>query len=112
MPLVLLDPAFGPVGMAIAFLGPLGVGLVAKDVVEPLLIGHSTSLTPVAVLLAVMIWSSIWGLTGAVLAVPMTAVIRIYLAGLEHPLPKYFALVLSGGAEVGGGGSGAKVSAV
>ena len=70
--------------------------MLAKDVLEPLLIGHSTSLTPVAVLLAVMIWGSIWGITGMVLAVPMTAVLRIYLAGLDHPLSRWFALVLAG----------------
>ena len=49
MPLVLLEPSMTPAGIALAFLGPLFVGLVAKDGVEPLLIGHSTSLTPVAV---------------------------------------------------------------
>ena len=96
MPLIVLDPQFATMGALVAFLGPLGVGLVAKDVIEPLVIGHSTSLTPVAVLLSVMIWGSIWGITGMVLAVPMTAVLRIYLAGLEHPLPRRIALVLAG----------------
>ena len=43
-----------------------------------------------------MIWGSVWGLTGMVLAVPMTAVARIYLQDLEHPLPRYFAAVLEG----------------
>ena len=33
----------------------------------------------VAVLLSIMLWGSVWGLTGMVLAVPMTAVCRIYL---------------------------------
>jgi hypothetical protein len=131
MPLVALDPSFGPGRILIAFFSPLGVGLVAKDVLEPLLIGSATSLTPgdppartrsvaarpppcvahacthsvpiampvagaVAVLLSVMIWGSVWGITGMVLAVPLTAVLRIYLAGLEHPLPRYCALVLAG----------------
>eukprot|EP00966_Prymnesium_polylepis_P026278 606250-Prymnesium_polylepis.1 len=43
-----------------------------------------------------MLWGSVWGITGMVLAVPMTAVARIYLAGLNHPLPRYFASVLAG----------------
>lgn len=96
MPLVLLDPKSGPVGDILAFVGPLAVGLVAKDVLEPVLLGNSTSLTPVAVLLAILIWGSVWGITGMVMAVPLTAVIRIYLAGLEHPLAKWVALVLAG----------------
>ena len=63
---------------------------------EPLFIGKSTSLQPVAVLLAIMLWGSVWGVTGMVLAVPMTAVMRIYLAHIAHPLPRYFAAVLAG----------------
>lgn len=31
-----------------------------------------------------------------VLAVPMTAVMRIYLAAMDHPLPRYIAQLLSG----------------
>lgn len=96
MPLVLLDAQFGPAAASAAFFGPAAVGMFAKDVLEPSLIGHSTSLTPVAVLLSVMIWGSVWGVTGMVLAVPLTAVIRIYLQGLEHPLAKWCALVLAG----------------
>lgn len=96
MPIVALDPSFGVGRILVAFLAPLGVGLVAKDVLEPLLIGSATSLTPVSVLLSVMIWGSVWGLAGMLLAVPLTAVIRIYLAGLEHPLPRYLAMVLAG----------------
>jgi AI-2 transport protein TqsA len=96
MPLVMLDPSFSSARVALAFFGPLAVGMAAKDIVEPLLIGHSTRLTPVAVLLSVMLWGSIWGVTGMVLAVPLTAVARIHMEGLEHPLPQYFAAVLSG----------------
>ena len=49
-----------------------------------------------AVLLAIMLWGSVWGVTGMVLAVPMTAVARIYLASIDHPLPRYLASVLAG----------------
>ena len=97
MPVVLLDPDLSAASVACAFFGPVAVGMVAKDVVEPLLIGHSTSLSPVTVLLAVLVWGSVWGLTGMVLAVPLTAVARIYLHGIEHPVPRFFAAALSGG---------------
>mmetsp|Transcript_56579 Transcript_56579/g.129964 ORF Transcript_56579/g.129964 Transcript_56579/m.129964 type:complete len:426 (-) Transcript_56579:135-1412(-) len=99
MPVVLLDPDFGPVRILIAFAGPLAVGMAIKDIMEPLLIAKSTRLSPIAVLLCIMLWGSVWGITGMVLAVPITAVSRIYLAGLEHPLPRYFAYVLSSGEE-------------
>jgi len=96
MPLVALDPQFGPLQVAAAFFGPGLVGVVSKDVLEPLLIGNSTSLQPVALMLAIMVWGSVWGLTGMILAVPMTAVMRIHLAHIEHPLTHYIASALDG----------------
>ena len=96
LPLLLLDPCFGHANIAAATLVPLFVGILAKDILEPLFIGHSTSLTPVTILLSVMLWGSLWGVTGMVLAVPLTAVLRIHLAALEHPLPRYVADILSG----------------
>ena len=47
MPLIVLDPSFSRLSAWVAFVAPLAIGMVAKDVLEPLLIGHSTSLTPV-----------------------------------------------------------------
>ena len=96
MPLVALDPRYNAVQIMIAFLVPAAVGTVSKDLLEPLLIGNSTSLQPVALMLAIMIWGSVWGLTGMILAVPMTAVMRIHLSYIEHPLMRYFASMLDG----------------
>jgi AI-2 transport protein TqsA len=104
MPLVLLDPSFHFGGIAFTFAAPIGCGLAIKDVLEPLLIGHRTSLQPVAVLMSIMVWGSVWGLTGMILAVPLTAVARMQLARLEHPLPRFMAGVLSGNAEDEDGG--------
>ena len=67
MPLVALDPAFGPNATAAAFLIPLANNVFAKDVLEPWLIGSATNLHPVAVLLAILIYGSVWGITGMVM---------------------------------------------
>ena len=40
-----------------------------------------------------------WGITGMVLAVPITAVMRIRLAHIQHPLPQFVAAVLVGQTE-------------
>ena len=96
MPLVALDPAFSSFQIFVAFLGPLCVGMIAKDVLEPLVLGHGSSLHPVSVLLAIMLFGSVWGVTGMVMAVPLTAVLRIYLSAIDHPLPRYCAHVLAG----------------
>ena len=126
MPLVALDPAFGPSGVATALLvvrrihtlsltlsallmltpsslvlsslatQPLLVNIFAKDVLEPCLIGNATRLKPVAVLLAILVYGSVWGTTGMVMAIPLTAVMRIYLSSLEHPLARFVGAALSG----------------
>ena len=96
MPLIALDPTFTTLQIVLAFAGPLTVGMFAKDVLEPVILGHGTSLHPVCVLLAIMLFGSVWGVTGMVMAVPLTAVLRIYLEAVDHPLPRYIAQVLAG----------------
>jgi predicted PurR-regulated permease PerM len=46
--------------------------IVAGQVVEPLLYGHSTGLSPFAVIVAAIFWSWIWGPVGLVLSTPLT----------------------------------------
>ena len=41
-------------------------------VIEPLVYGHSTGLSPVAVGLAATFWTALWGPIGFVLAIPLT----------------------------------------
>jgi AI-2 transport protein TqsA len=102
LPLVALDPQFsGGAGVA-AFVIPFCVNVFAKDVLEPTLLGTATSLHPVAVLLAILLFGSVWGITGMVLAIPLTAVLRIYLSSVEHPLPKYLARKLAGTKDANG----------
>ena len=96
MPLVALDPAFTTIQIIIAFAGPLLVGSFAKDVLEPIVLGSGTSLHPISVLLAIMVFGSVWGVTGMVMAVPLTAVLRIHLEAIDHPLPRYAAHALAG----------------
>lgn len=96
MPLIALDPAFTPLAITTAFVAPLAVGTIGKDVFEPLLVGNAVALQPIAVMFAILLWSTAWGITGAILAVPLTAVLRIYLAGIHHPLPRYMATCLTG----------------
>jgi predicted PurR-regulated permease PerM len=45
---------------------------ILGQVVEPLLFGHSTGLSPVAVIVAATVWTFLWGPIGLVLATPLT----------------------------------------
>ena len=98
MPLVILDPAFEdrPVGIALALLLPLSAHGFAGSVVEPVLFGQTLNLHPVTILLSLMLWTTVWGITGMVMAVPITAVLRVRLSFIQHPLPQYIASLLVG----------------
>jgi predicted PurR-regulated permease PerM len=48
------------------------VDVVAGQVVEPLLYGHSSGLSPLAVVVAAIFWSWLWGPIGLVLSTPLT----------------------------------------
>ncbi len=48
------------------------VELLAAQVVEPMLYGHSTGLSPFSVVVAAIFWSWIWGPVGLILSTPLT----------------------------------------
>ena len=106
MPMVLLEPGMS---VAITFFVPLLTSIIAKDVLEPLLIGHATSLKPIVMLMSIMLFGTIWGMVGMVMAVPMTAVLRIFLKNMGHPLSRFIAEVMgSTGMRRSRGGQGFK----
>ena len=49
-----------------------GVEPIVGHVIEPMLYGHSTGLSPIAVVLSATFWTSLWGPIGLVLATPLT----------------------------------------
>jgi predicted PurR-regulated permease PerM len=77
-PLVLavsVDPGWS---MAV-WTGVLFVGLegVTGQVIEPVVEGHSTGLSPVAVVIAATFWGWLWGPVGLVLATPLTVILVV-----------------------------------
>jgi predicted PurR-regulated permease PerM len=48
------------------------VELLAGQAVEPMLYGHSTGLSPLAVVVAAIFWSWLWGPIGLILSMPLT----------------------------------------
>ena len=63
----------------------LAVDIVVGNVVEPLVYGHRTGLSPLIVILATVFWTWMWGITGIVLAVPLTLCLAVagrYVPGL------------------------------
>ncbi len=50
------------------------------NLLEPNLIGKRLNLNPLLILIAVLIWGYIWGIIGMLLAVPLTAIIKIIIS--------------------------------
>ena len=98
LPLVLFNPNMGAAQMFSAVLLPLMLHAFVGNVLEPVMFGSSLDLHPVIVLLSLMLWSALWGVTGLVLAVPLTAVLRIHIAHVDHPLARLLLRILDGGA--------------
>ncbi len=72
-PLVLALAVAPGWSMAFAVAGLFIVSeLVMGQVVEPLIYGHSTGLSPIAVIVATAFWALLWGPVGLLLATPLT----------------------------------------
>lgn len=60
---------------------------IIASVVEPRLIGARINLSPFVILVALAVWSSLWGLAGAVLAIPMSVLAQALLAAFPATRP-------------------------
>ena len=96
-PVLLSLAQFGTLWMT----GVVLVSLTAAQVfvgaiLEPRMMGRAFNLSPFVVLLALAVWSALWGLPGALLAVPMTASLVLVLAELKPTRPIAVMLSASG----------------
>jgi predicted PurR-regulated permease PerM len=66
-----VDPGWGMVVETAALFVILETAM--GQVVEPLLFGHTTGMSPLAVVIAAAFWTLIWGPTGLLLSTPITA---------------------------------------
>ena len=71
---LILAAAVGPDWTMALWTGALFLVLepVVGQVIEPLLFGHSTGLSPVAVIASATFWTWLWGPVGLILATPLT----------------------------------------
>jgi len=70
------------------------VQIVMGNVIEPRMMAFSLNLSPLLVLVSLIFWGSLWGIVGMVLAVPLTATVKIFLENIEPLRP---VAVLMGG---------------
>src|SRR6516165_568635 len=72
---VAVDPGWTTVIVTAALF--LIVELIVGQVLEPLLYGHSTGISPVAVVVAAMFWTWLWGPIGLLLSTPLTVCLDV-----------------------------------
>lgn len=85
-----IDPGWGTVVYAMLLF--LVVELVVGYLIEPLLYGHSTGLSPVSVVVAALFWTWIWGPLGLVLSMPVT--LMLVVLGRHIPAFQMFDILL------------------
>ena len=83
---VLIKFGFGWEFMTIAVL-LLAIHLVSASVIEPAVIGKAVGLSPVVILFSLAFWGYVWGLTGMLLAVPLTVIFKIVCDHMDATRP-------------------------
>ncbi|MEO1291519.1 MAG: AI-2E family transporter [Pseudomonadota bacterium] len=71
------------------------VQLIGSNWLEPKLTGNSLDLSPLVVLLGVFIGAALWGIVGALIAVPLLSIVMLVFANIDAMRP--VAILMSGG---------------
>jgi predicted PurR-regulated permease PerM len=67
-------PLFQPIVVTCIY---VAIEMVTGNVIEPLLFGHNTGVSPVALLIAAVFWAWLWGPVGLLLATPLTVCLLV-----------------------------------
>lgn len=98
-PVLLSLAQFGSIATALSTAVFLTVAqMFVGNYLEPKMIGKSVNLSPIVVLVALVVWSALWGLQGAILSVPMTSMLMIIFASIPDTKP--IAIFLSSDGDV------------
>ena len=68
----------------------IGVGVsqaAIANIIEPKLMGSSLNLSPLVVIVSLVVWGTIWGVTGMFLCVPIMVILMIVLSNFPHSRP-------------------------
>lgn len=87
LPMVLVSPDVSRTEAVLAIILPGIIHFFLGNLLEPKLLGDTMDLSPVVVLLSLTVWTALWGGIGALLAVPITAVIQILCERLDFTRP-------------------------
>ena len=89
----LVQPGIGLGSTAFVSLLLISVQQGVGSFIEPRLMGNTLNLSPLVILISLAFFGSIWGVTGALLSVPLVSIIGILLASFESS--RWLAVILS-----------------
>jgi AI-2 transport protein TqsA len=79
-----LQPIWKPCGVALLL---IAIQAVTNNFVEPTLTAKAVDLSPLVALFSLAFWSLCWGLTGMLLAVPLTSMMKIIWENISYTRP-------------------------
>jgi predicted PurR-regulated permease PerM len=94
LPIIIISPVQTTGQKALAIGGPCIIQGAIGNAIEPVLFGKSLNMTAISILAALVIWSSVWGIMGAILSVPLLGIQKILLLHANHPLAKYCLMLI------------------
>merc|ERR1712028_276839 len=94
LPIVIVDDGLATWQKIGSFVGPGIVQGYVGNALEPMVFGKSLNMTPLSILAALVIWSAMWGLMGAIFSVPLLGIMKILLTHTNHPMAKYVIMLI------------------
>ncbi len=97
LPTMMVLVQYGSVG----YMG-LTAGIIAViqtlcfNILEPMMIGKRLDLNPIVILLSVLLWGYVWGIPGMLLAVPLTAILKIIISNAKDENVKLIVDLMGG----------------
>jgi len=86
LPCIMLLIQTGSVPAALTLAAVLIViDTIIGNIIEPKIFGDRLGLNPLIILFSLLLWGYIWGVTGALLSVPLTAVLKIIISRSDNP---------------------------
>lgn len=75
-------------------LGVIGLFLFVQTIegnfITPYIVGSKVSINPLAAIIVLILWENVWGLAGLVLALPMTAIVKVVFDAVDSLKPYGF----------------------
>ena len=75
-------------------LGVIGIFLFVQTIegnfITPYIVGSKVSINPLAAIIVLILWENVWGFAGLILALPMTAILKVIFDAIDSLKPYGF----------------------